>query len=38
MATGRKANTADLNLDAAGVEGLTNEGEIVVNKIIMTTN
>ena len=33
MATGRKANTADLNLDAAGVE-VNQRGEIVVNKYL----
>lgn len=36
MATGRKANTADLNLDAAGVE-VNQRGEIVVNKYLQTT-
>ena len=36
MATGRKANTADLNLDAAGIE-VNQRGEIVVNKYLQTT-
>ena len=37
VATGRKPNTAALNLEAAGVE-LGNRGEISVNELLETTN